>query len=314
MTSYQEDRFDTLLKVDLFFSRNAAALSINPIFADVDAELDALRSEIFANDVMAIRDLTGFTVVKAEKRKELEDKFFLVCSGLRGHFAGTGEKQKAEQIDHSKSHIITSSEDLLNSEAELAWMFANPIKTLLVPNQVTDTDVDALQTLRQDFLAMRHINRAEEGAGKAAREKMVVLFETGFNTILIRLDELMMPFASTNPGLYSEYQTARAIDDSGGNSGSEGFDVQTVTVPGNGTVTFPIGGPPAPDDEFYIRAIDGSPTPVAACTPGAGTFLAQRGETFKGLVSGLGIDLNQPYVNVTNPSPDAVIVRVGTKI
>jgi len=57
----------------------------------------------------------------------------------------------------------------------------------------------------------------------------------------------------------------------------------------------------------------GSPTPVAACTPGAGTNLAQRAETFKGLISGMGIDFNQPYINITNPSPDAVTVRVGTK-
>lgn len=320
MTSYQEDRFGTLLKIDLFNSRNTTTLSINPIFATIDNELDDLRAEILANDVLAIRDLSGFTEAKADKRKQLEEKLYLVCNGLRGHFAGLGDKINLKQIDLEKSHIQTISEKLLNTEAELVWKTADPLKALLGPNQVTAADVDALQTIRQDFVGMMKVNRYEEATGKAARENLVTLFEKAFNEILAKLDELMMPFASTNPTLYSEYKTCRAIDDTGGNSGTEGYDVSNFTVPAGGSLLIPIGGGSEPipfDTEVYFRAVNGSVVicttdlPASPCTSG---FQLIQGVTFKDKIGNTGLDLNLRNIQVTNPTGIDVIVRAGVKI
>lgn len=320
MTSYQEDRFGTLLKIDLFNSRNTATLSINPIFATIDNELDDLRAEILANDVLAIRDLSGFTEAKADKRKQLEQKLYLVCNGLRGHFAGLGDKINRKQIDLEKSHIETISEELLNTESELVWKTADPLKALLGPNQVTAADVDALQTLRQDFVGMMKVNRYEEATGKAARENLVTLFEKAFNEVLAKLDELMMPFASTNATLYSEYKTCRAIDDSGGNSGTEGYDVNNFTVPSGGSLIIPIGGgsePIPPDTQVYFRAVNGSVVicttelPANPCTDG---FQLIQGVTFKDEIGKMGLDLNLKNIQVTNPTGIDVVVRAGVKI
>lgn len=317
MTSYQEDRFGTLLKVDLFISSHVAALIINPLFAAADAELDTLRADILANDVLAERDLSGFTEAKAEKRIELETKLFLVCNGLRGHFAGLGDKTSLRQVDLEKSHIETISEELLNTESELVWKIADPIKALLAANQVTATDADNLQTTRQDFVGMMKVNRKEEGSSKAARENLVTLFEKAFNKVLAKLDDLMMPFASTTPTVYSEYQTARMIDDSGGGSGSEGYELQNYTIPAGGLVVIADSPLPGNNPNVYLRNLSG--TNAIICTTDGTTGPCATGYNilgntlYKALWSGLGLNPNLPKIQISNPGTADVLIRAGTK-
>src|SRR5687768_17590789 len=124
MDSNQEDHFATLLKVDLFFSRNAVALAVNPVLADTDLVLDGHRADIFANDVLAMRDLTGFTTAKAQKRADLGIRLYAICNGTRAHFAGLEDIVKQRLVDLEKSFIDTISEERLNTEAEIVWKVA----------------------------------------------------------------------------------------------------------------------------------------------------------------------------------------------
>jgi hypothetical protein len=317
MNSYQEDRYSTLLKIDLFIERNSAALSINPGFAAVDGELDGLRAEIFANDVMAERDLRGFTITKKQHRTALENKAFHVSSGLRGYFAELNDRTNLSLIDFPISHFRYATEEKLNTDAEIVWKTADPLQSFLGPNQVTPADISELQTLRTQFVAMMKVNRAEEGASKAARENLVRLFEQAFNGVLFKLDNMMMPFAITNPTLYSEYETARMIDDTGGNSGTEGYNIDEFSLPPGASLTWDIDfSSLQPDRGLYLRAIGGS---VNICStnlpadPCASGFEVVQGVTFKGIFGDLGLDTSKTHIQFTNPGLTTAIVRAGLK-
>ena len=320
MDSREEDKYGMFLKMESFLTARAALLSVNPIYADILSDLTATDLAITQADSTANRNLTGFTIDKQEKRIALNNSVLTVAAAARGYYTTNYDSTKQKLATFARSTVERTTDAEIITLADSVHDVAEPVKALLNPWGVASGDVDNLLLLVNAYRPTVVAQSRQTDVSVRANERMDKLFAANDTLLNEQFDQQFAVYEFTNNGLYLEGQLARAIDDSGGNSGTEGFDVQTITVPGNGTVTFPVGGTPSPDDEVYIRAINGSvylcgsPTPVAACTPGAGTFLAQRGVTFKGLVSGLGIDLSQPYVNITNPSPDAVIVRVGTKI
>jgi hypothetical protein len=319
MNSAQEDRFGMYLKVDLFLVTHALDLAFNPAIGTGRTALNSLISLISQSDSTATRNITGFTAAKNLHRAQQIAQFKLVRAGMLGYYTANPDIKNKTIVNFTDSEIDKFRDSELYMKSDQVLDLALPVKALLLPFGVAAAEVDSLETLNNIWQAMEPIGRQEEGVNKASAEDVVKYMAQAISLLTDTMDSYLKVVQYTNPNLYSQYLTARMIDDSGGNSGSEGFEVQTITVPSGGTVTFPMEGPPSADEEIYIRAIDGSvylcgsTTPVAACTPGAGTFLAERGVTFKGLMANLGIDFNQPYVNLTNPSPDIVTVRIGTK-
>ena len=320
MDSNQEDHFATLLKVDAFNTRFSTELAVNPLIGDVDTALDTLRADIITNDIIATRDITGFATAKRIKRELLEASVLKIADALVSKYRGADNYSKVAQFNYPASSHATISEEALFTRSEEVWREADPIKATLGPQLVTAADVDALATHKSDFFSMISIPRIEEGYSKAAREKVARLLGTSFSELLDKLDDLMLPFRSANPELYSQYLTARMIDNTGGNSGSEGYEVNNFTVPAGGSITVPTGpGPLNPDLDLYMRAINGSvlvcttDLPASPCVPAAAYPLAQ-GVTFKGAVSNLGIDLNKTHLQFTNPGLTDVLVRAGVKV
>lgn len=307
------------LKMESFLTDRAAELSANPAYADILAELTANDLAITQADSTANRNLTGFTINKQEKRIALNTSILTVAAAARGYYTTNYDATKQKIVTLTRTKVEYEKDTEIITVADKVHDVAAPVKALLAPWGVAAADVDNLLLLVNAYRPTVVAQSRETDTSVVANAEMDRLFAANDALLNEQFDQQFAVFEFTNSSLYLEGQLARAIDDSGGNSGSEGFDVQTITVPGNGTVTFAIEGPPSPDDEIYIRAINGSvylcgsPTPVAACTPGAGTYLAEQGVTYKGLLNNLGIDLNQPHVNFTNPSPSAVTVRIGTK-
>ena len=320
MDSREEDKYGMFLKMESLLTARAALLSVNPAFADILTELTANDLAITQADSTANRNLTGFTINKQEKRIALNNSVLTVAAATRGYYTTNYDSTKQKLATLTRTKVEDEKDAEIITLADSVHDVAEPVKALLAPWGVASGDVDNLLVLVNAYRPTVVAQSRETDVSVVANADMDKLFAANDKLLNEQFDQQFAVYEFTNSSLYLEGRLARAIDDSGGNSGSEGYDVQTLTVPANGTVTFSLDNPPASYSELYIRAVNGSvylcgsPTPVAACTPGSGTFLAQRGETFKGPVDNLGIDLNQPHLNITNPSPDAVIVRVGTKI
>jgi hypothetical protein len=131
------------------------------------------------------------------------------------------------------------------------------------------------------------------------------------------LDDLMSVQESVNPVLFSKYVSARAIDNIMGGGGTDGFNINTFTIPGGGSILFPTGAGPIPGAmEIYIRAVQGNMficttnLPASPCVSG---YEALKGITYKGLIQDLGLDLNRTNLQVTNPGIEDAILRIGLK-
>jgi len=319
MDSREEDKYGMFLKMESFLTDRATDLSANPAFGDILTDLIANDLAITQADSTANRNLTGFTINKKEKRNVLNTSVLTVAAAARGYFTTNYDSTKQKLATLTRTIVERTTDSEIISLADGVHDVAEPVKALLAPWGVTSGDVDNLLLLVNAYRPTVVAQSRETDVSVVANADMDKLFAKNDRLLNEQFDQQFAVYEFTNNSLFIEGQLARAIDDSGGNSGTEGYDMQTLTVPSNGTITFPIGSTPAPDKELYVRAINGSVylcgslTPVAACTPGSGTYTALQGETYKGLMGDLGIDLNQPYINITNPSPAAVMVRMGTK-
>jgi len=196
---------------------------------------------------------------------------------------------------------------------------ALPVKALLVPYGVTGAQVDALDSLNQLWPSLEPIGRQEEGVNKAAGEDVDRYMPKVTELLTKTLDGYLKVVQYNNPNVYSQYQTARMIDDSGGNSGTEGYDIQNYVIPPGGSVIFEIEDSPIPADmELYIRVVStgGGITicttnlPASPCTAG---YTLTAGTTFKNQISAIGLNLSLSNLQFTNPGLTEVIVRAGAK-
>ncbi len=320
MNSAQEDHYGMYLKVDLFLTSNALALAYNPAIATTRTVLNSFINLIAQADSTATRDITGFTLAKNTHRKEQIANFKLIKAALVGYFIANPDIKSKTIIDFTNSDIDKFRDAELYMKTDQVLDLALPIKALLVPYGVTGAQVDALETLNNAWQALEPIGRKEEGVNKAAGQDvdryMVQVTELLKNT----LDGYMEVVEFNNPNLFSQYQTARMIDDTGGNSGSEGYEVENYTIPAGGSVIFPQegGGSIPPTLELYIRVVTTGGgvvictvgEPASPCTAG---YSLPSGITFKGTAAALGVDLNLPNFQMTNPGLTDVVVRAGVK-
>lgn len=319
MNSAQEDHYGMYLKVDLMLGTNATDLAFNPAIATNKTILHSLINLIAQADSTATRDITGFTAAKNEHRTQQIAQFKLVRAAMMGYYTTNPDIKSKTIIDFNDSEIDKFRDAELYIKTDQVLDLALPVKALLDTFGVTSGEVDALEALNEAWQSLEPIGRQEEGVNKAAREDVGRYMEQANKLLKNTLDSYLKVVEYTNPNLYSRYLTARMIDDSGGNSGTEGYDVQTVNIPAGGSVIVPLGsGPIDPASEIYLRAISGSVyvcttnLPANPCEAG-NSFELVQGKTFKDKIGNLGIDLNNSHLQITNPGLTEAVVRAGVK-
>ena len=319
MDSNQEDHYGMYLKVDSFLVTNATGLAFNPAIATTRTVLNSLISSIAQADSTATRNITGFTAAKNEHRLQQLTQFKLIRAALMGYYTANPDIKAKTLIKFTDTDIDEFRDPDIFIKTDQLLDLALPIKTLLVPYGVTGAQVDALQTLNDAWPALEPSGRMEEAVNKASGEDVDRYMEQTRTLLDNTLDSYLKVVQYNDPNLYSQYQTARMIDDSGGNSGTEGYNTQTTTVPPGGSVNFPVGpGPINPDLQLYIRVVT-TGGGVVICTTGipaspcVNGFQLTSGITFKDTISAMGIDLNLPNLQITNPGLSPVVVRAGAK-
>jgi hypothetical protein len=319
MTSEQEDKYGMYLKVDLLLVTYATELSFNPNIALTRTALNTLINAIAQADSTATRDITGYTVAKNQHRSQQVALFKKVRAGMMGYLTGNPDVKKRLIVDFSDSDIDKFRDTELYMKTDQVLDIALPVKTLLVPYGVADTDVEALDTLNAAWLMTEPTSRQEIGVNKAARKDVSRFMEQADMLITETLDNYLKVVQYNNPNLYDQYLTARMIDDSGGQSDSTGYEIISLTIPAGGSVNFPAGpGPIEEQVEIYLRVVTQgggvyvctTNVPASPCTGG---YQLLSGITYKGPIGNLGLDLHLPVLQITNPGLTEVIVRAGVK-
>ncbi len=323
MNDSQEEHFGRFLKLNSFLGLYAADLAANPAIAAEKVKIATLINNIGLQDAIGNSDDTGFTTMKTNAANTLRAACKDISGGLSSYFEIIGHVGNLEKAKMTDSQIDYPDDAKLNMAANQLYLLGNvaTVKAdpLLADALLTPADIDDLEVKRlawMDLVTLPDDKRADRVA--ANKEKMR-LFEVGNKEIVPRLANFMLPYATNNTLLYSKYETANAIDDLGGNSGTDGYDIQNYTIPAGGSVNFPAGaGPINPDLELYIRVVS-TGGGVIICTTGlpaspcAAGYQLTSGTTFKDKISAMDLDLNLPNVQFTNPGLDTIIVRAGTK-
>ncbi len=318
MNSSQEDHYGMFLKTDLYLVTNATALAYNPAIATTRTALNSLINAIAQADSTATRDITGYTEAKNAHRETQLTLFKKVRAGLMGYYTGNLDPRYREIINHTDSAINDFRDAEIYIKTDQVLDIALPIKADLVPFGVTEAEVDSLDTLNDAWPALEPSGRMEEAINKASRQDVSRFIEQTVTLLDGTLDNYLKVVQYNDPNLYSQYQTARMIDDSGGGSDSNGYDVQNYIIPANGSIIINLNtsGPLPGSLEIYMRAISGG---IRVCTtdlpanPCATGYELIQGVTFKGPLSNLNIDLNKTNLQFTNPGLVDVVVRAGVR-
>lgn len=318
MDSKQEDKFGMFLKVDSFLGDHATDLSVNIAFADIKIRLAALIEKAVQADSTATRNLTGLNTDKKEKRKNLEIAILTIAAACRGYYTTNHDPYKKALVKLTPTDVFRMRDTELIKQADQVHDVADPIKANLTPWVVADTDVDDLLTLVNTYRPALVKGTRETDISGVAGTQVDVIFADIDKLLREEADDQMAVYEFTNNPLFLEYKLARAIDDSGGNSGTDGYEVVTYIVPPSGSLIIPVGDAPIPaQTQFYARAINGS---VVACTtdlpasPCVSGYQLAQGVTFKDEIGAMGLDLSKPNFQLTNPGFTAVTVRAGVKL
>lgn len=320
MDSQQEDKIGMFMKSDSFLTDNATTLAVNPAFGTIQTKLAANIEAIVQADSTATRNLAGLTIAKGEKRELLDKAILTIAAACRGYYTTNHDPYQKSLVTITPTQVLRTRDADIIVLADKIHDVANPIKNALTPWNVTDADVDGLLTLVNAYRPTVIKRSREQDRSEVAGTQVDVFFADTDKLLREECDDHMAVYEFTNNALFLEYKLARAIDDSGGNSGSEGYEVNNFTVPAGGSIIVPTGPDPLrPDLDLYLRAINGSvlvcstDLPASPCIPAA-AYPLQQGITFKGAVSNLGIDLNKTHLQFTNPGLTDVKVRAGVKV
>jgi hypothetical protein len=315
MDSDKEDHVGTLIKVNQFLKDNSAALAINPQIAAEQSTLETDTESIFQNDSIATRPLEGFTTMKSNARKLVEDIVLLVRAGAAGYYTANYDAGKLRIVQFFDNKVREARDSDLYVLADQVHDVANPVKTLLAPYLVSALDVDTIATNKQAYKNVLQLPRTEEAISMAAGAERDRWYKKCFEVTLPKIDTYMLPFKYVNPTLYDKYVVARAIDNSGGGADTNGYTVHNYSLsPGETRSWMPQV---AASQQLYLRQIGGTvgaivctaALPTTACTSGLTLVPAQ---TLKKRFDELGLSPST-VINFTNPGSETVTVRAGLK-
>jgi hypothetical protein len=192
---------------------------------------------------------------------------------------------------------------------------ADPIKSLMAPYLVTAGNVDSIPTRMLAYKNVLELPRTEEAISKAAGEERDRLLSKLFDPTLKNLDNYLLPFKYANPMLYSQYLTARAIDESGGGADTNGYEVHNYQIAPGASRTFMASLDDA--QQVYFRQLGGT-IGVRICRRAAegdvcdAGYELTPGATVKTTIGEMAMTAGA-FIIFTNPNAGTVTVRAGLK-
>jgi hypothetical protein len=139
---------------------------------------------------------------------------FLVCSGLKALASAGGNPQLSSQVDYSRSDLARGREaEVVNRCRTLLELGQANATVLATKYNITNGDLDALETAITGFTAVQPKPRQGKASSAAATRDLAMLFTRLDEVLANQIDPLMEKFLKTDAAFYNEYHTARSIVD-----------------------------------------------------------------------------------------------------
>lgn len=209
-----------LLKVDDFFDDHTGDTASHTLIDPKHQELEDIIDEIQPHAEEAMADHTGVTEDKSAMRKDLEQQVFTALTALSSYARDSKNRTLLKRVRRTLSGLEKMRDMALYLHASVVIKMLNTHIGSLGSYAYTPAQQAALVALLPQFLDIT-TEPKDAIEGRAVANEQVAELLTEADGILEDLDGYMDSFRFSNPALYSEYQMARAIDNSGGGSGEE---------------------------------------------------------------------------------------------
>jgi hypothetical protein len=211
MTGRQTDKLTMLLVVVSFLKRtDAAIIAQMPAMDSLIEKFDGLLLELNAQHQIQSRNTTGIRMAKLTMRGELTALLLDVASRIEAYSIAVTDKVlecevalKEYKINKLREHTVADIAHFIISKAEA-------LQTELAPYGVTTELLADLEESYQEYNAIVPRTRGAIVKKMGATSSIKRLFED-IDTLLHRIDKLVVMLRFSNPWFHSAYFKSRKI-------------------------------------------------------------------------------------------------------
>jgi hypothetical protein len=214
MEKEQIDIYDMGLSTENHFIDNPTPWAGNAPITNAKAILSNKLSMIGGQLAIQLINTTGTTVIKDEKRAQLEKETFKVSAALSGYASALPDHNLYNRVYFTKSML----KDL--REAELIGISVNllaeatPILLDLAPFGITAATLNSLNATIQAFQQVMKDPIEAIAKRKTATEKLAELIPDLTLFLKTSLDNLVIALEDSEPAFVSTYHNVRLINNS----------------------------------------------------------------------------------------------------
>jgi hypothetical protein len=218
MNDTEVEHVSMFVKVKTFLTRKAPQLVATPIISTtLQPAFNNKVQEILEEDEDASSTITGNTEFKRQLRLSVENRAFEIGAAVAGYYTLTvPNRVLSEKCNYQRSELTRMRDMILYVKCAKIHEIAEPVKNLLLPFGITDTDVDDFGTALSAYFTDLENPRDAIGERAASGRQVERLIDQAFDILENQLDVVMKVYAQRDPELYDYYQNARSIDQTGG--------------------------------------------------------------------------------------------------
>ena len=184
-----------------------------PALVQVVDELDTITAGI-ALHLGVTASPSGAAVSKKGALSALVGSAHEVAAAVHAWATAEEDENLAAEVDFSPTDLAKGRDAKIVARCKNIAAHASDNLDALADYNLTQAKVTALSKKIEAFDTLSTQPRQRVAKKAAANQALPRLLNQGRNLLTRRMDRLMVPFRTTEPELYAEYQTARKIVDS----------------------------------------------------------------------------------------------------
>lgn len=216
MTRKEINLLNMLKSLVQFFAENPTLLTGKPALEAAVDKMKAFIAEIEALEQAQAIDSKADTALKSETKTTLINAMLKVLAGVAAHAAATNDTRLKMAADVSEYDLKKMRDNNLITEARATYELVMQIAAELVVWNVTQTDIDALDTNSSAYNAKDPAIKNIKARSAQATKDLKAKLDEAYNFAKDTLDAMMLPFKMTDPTTYGHYQKARTIINTAG--------------------------------------------------------------------------------------------------
>ena len=207
------NKVNMLIAVDKFLDNNQSLISTNPAIVEAHNRLKSYNSNIQTLNLKQSEDTTIETALKNKAKDTLIANALKVAAGIGAHGTATADIRLQAIAKVSKTMLEEMRENDFTNKIQAIADAAKPIAGQLAIWGVTQKDVDALDTQKEQFTTQTPIQRTVKVKAVQATGDLNKTVTDAVKYLKTTLDAFMLPFKTINPTFHGEYLHARKIID-----------------------------------------------------------------------------------------------------